>query len=261
MASPMCCVVGSTWVLIWLCAWQTQPKLQSFVEPICFVDFIFKMICFFLCWILNFFFSQIHLSLVQDRPATKANHTSTELLDFTLARFVRMRFEGMHTTSHSSNSIQWLVERTELNKRSFYSLRFIKIGARLDCGGHANEAKNFNSEDVIECNCAHNTCGVNCEKCCPLYNQRPYKAATYTDTNRCEQCEVCAHQPSSSSFISSGFFLFWACCISKCARSRLAKHIYISILTIFTVLWSRNRMLLQSGSGSTWSEHQHRRHL
>lgn len=134
---------------------------------------------------------QIHLSLMQDRPATKANVTSTELLDFTLARYVRMRFQGMHTTAHSSNSIQWLVERTELNKRSFYSLRFIKIGARLDCGGHANEAKDFNSKDVIECNCAHNTCGVNCEKCCPLYNQRPYKAATYTDANPCEQCEVC----------------------------------------------------------------------
>lgn len=166
---------------------------------------------------IQFFFPQIHLSLIQGRPATKANITSTELLDFTLARFVRMRFQGMHTTSHSSNSIQWLVERTELNKRSFYSLRFIKIGARLDCGGHANEAKNFNSKDVIECNCAHNTCGVNCEKCCPLYNQRPYKAATYTDANPCEQCEVCPQ-----------FHHFFRCCLLhlKCSRSRPAKCIF-----------------------------------
>lgn len=157
----------------------------------------------------------------------------------------------MHTTSHSSNSIQWLVERTELSKRSFYSLRFIKIGARLDCGGHANEAKNFNSKDVIECNCAHNTCGINCEKCCPLYNQRPYKAATYTDTNPCEQCEVCT--PFSISFLFVDFFrLFFsfiyfefACCILSATYAFRCTHtdhtIFASLLFFFFfklfILW------------------------
>lgn len=56
----------------------------------------------------------------------------------------------MHTTIHptDNNNIQWLVDQTELNKRSFYSLRFIKIGARLDCSGHANQAKQYNAPDV-----------------------------------------------------------------------------------------------------------------
>lgn len=115
--------------------------------------------------------------------------TSHELLDFTLARFVRFRLQGMHTMRTSSN-IPWLVDREALLKRSFYALRHIKIGARLDCNGHANEAKNFNSENLIECNCAHNTCGPNCEKCCPLFNQRPYKSATAAEANECEKCEV-----------------------------------------------------------------------
>lgn len=88
------------------------------------------------------------MKLLEDRPGTKAHTASTELLDFTLARFIRLRLQGMHTTSHSSNSIQWLVDRKELNKRSFYSLRFIKIGARLDCSGHARRAKQYNSDEV-----------------------------------------------------------------------------------------------------------------
>lgn len=90
------------------------------------------------------------MSLVKNRPSTTSNVTSTELLDFTLARYIRIRLQGMHTTISPTedNNIQWLVDQTELNIRSFYSLRFIKIGARLDCGGHAYQAKYYNAADV-----------------------------------------------------------------------------------------------------------------
>lgn len=80
------------------------------------------------------------MSLFENRPG--ANASAIELLDFSLARFIRIRLQGMHMTLQSSeNNVQWLVDRTELNKRSFYSLQNIKIGARLECGGHANRVK------------------------------------------------------------------------------------------------------------------------
>lgn len=69
-------------------------------------------------------------------------------MDFTLARYVRIRLQGMHTTKNAGNNIQWLVDHTELNKRSFYSLKFIKIGARLECNGHARDAKQYNGDEV-----------------------------------------------------------------------------------------------------------------
>lgn len=69
-------------------------------------------------------------------------------MDFTLARFIRIRLQGMHTTKSAGNNIQWLVDHTELNKRSFYSLKFIKIGARLECNGHARAAKQYGSDEV-----------------------------------------------------------------------------------------------------------------
>lgn len=151
--------------------------------------------------------------MLEGRPGTKLKVMPTNLLDFTLARYIRFRFQGLHTTLHN---VQWLVDRKELNKRSFYSLRYIKIGARLDCNGHALRPKQYNDDEVCatqseqdqtnfrssfiirfyifqitECDCAHNTCGINCEKCCPLYNQTPYKQGTATDSNKCEKCEVC----------------------------------------------------------------------
>lgn len=77
----------------------------------------------------------MHLSLVNGRPG--ANTSSIELLQFTMARYVRIRLQGMHATMHSDNNVQWLVDAEALKKRSFYSLRHIKIGARMLCYGHA----------------------------------------------------------------------------------------------------------------------------
>lgn len=78
----------------------------------------------------------------------KSKVTPTTVLDFTLARYLRLRFQGMHTTQQSVNGIQWIFDRDELKKRSFYSLRYIKIGARLDCSGHAHHPKQYNDDEV-----------------------------------------------------------------------------------------------------------------
>lgn len=43
---------------------------------------------------------------------------------------------------------------------------------------------------MVECACLHNTCGLNCGKCCPLYNQRSFRIGTGLAANRCEKCEV-----------------------------------------------------------------------
>ena len=37
-----------------------------------------------------------------------------------------------------------------------------------------------------KCKCLHNTCGDNCEKCCPQYNQKPYRPSTREKAASCE---------------------------------------------------------------------------
>lgn len=88
------------------------------------------------------------VKLLEGRPGMKSEDKPTNLLDFTLARYLRFRFQGMHTTLQSPNGIQWIGDQEELNKRSFYSLRSIKIGARLDCNGHAERAKQYVNDEV-----------------------------------------------------------------------------------------------------------------
>lgn len=89
----------------------------------------------------------MHLSLIKNRPGTN----SSELLDFTLARFVRIRLQGMHSALHEEtveNNVQWLVDPESLAKQSFYSLRHIKIGARAVCSGHASKAQPSDDDEV-----------------------------------------------------------------------------------------------------------------
>ena len=37
------------------------------------------------------------------------------------------------------------------------------------------------------CDCQHNTEGVSCERCLPLYNNKPYGKGNSTDQNACER--------------------------------------------------------------------------
>ncbi|RZC38567.1 Laminin B domain containing protein, partial [Asbolus verrucosus] len=39
-----------------------------------------------------------------------------------------------------------------------------------------------------ECECAHHTCGSNCDKCCPMYNQRQWGPGSSRDARQCLPC-------------------------------------------------------------------------
>lgn len=137
---------------------------------------------------------EIQLSLLANRPGL--NYSSPELLNFTLARFVRLRLQAMHTATVTRNSVQApLGDATAAAEmRSFYSMRHIKIGARAMCAGHASKTRaTASAPDIQECVCQHNTCGPTCDRCCPLFNQRAYRPASATDANPCERCQCNGH--------------------------------------------------------------------
>lgn len=152
----------------------------------------------------------MHLSLIGNRPG--AIRSSNTLTKFTLSRYVRIRLQSMHTTM---DNFEWTSDRQSLEMRSFYSIRTIQIGARVMCSGHASKTqpvtlsekgsndqlKNADDNDdddeitvepseLEECLCLHNTCGMSCEKCCPLFNQRSFRMGTEDEENACEKCQV-----------------------------------------------------------------------
>ncbi len=87
----------------------------------------------------SFLFTQIHTSLVNNRPG--ADGPSEKLTKFTMARFVRLRFQKIRTLHGDLMNV--IGPERSLDKsvmrRYFYSIKDISIGGHCVCFGHANE--------------------------------------------------------------------------------------------------------------------------
>lgn len=73
--------------------------------------------------------------------------------------------------------------------RYFYGINDVQLIAGCQCNLHAKYCRKDNG--TMACVCSHNTAGKNCEKCLPLYNNRPWKAGNYLPypdgtANECE---------------------------------------------------------------------------
>ncbi|XP_061640126.1 laminin subunit beta-3-like isoform X2 [Phyllopteryx taeniolatus] len=76
----------------------------------------------------------------------------------------------------------------------FFALKEMKVMGSCMCHGHAShcllEAVNKVSP---QCDCQHNTAGVNCERCDDLYNDLPWRPAEERATHTCKRCECNNH--------------------------------------------------------------------
>ncbi|KAF6774605.1 hypothetical protein AHF37_05230 [Paragonimus kellicotti] len=104
--------------------------------------------------------------------------------DFLSARFVRLRFQKLQTLSGD-----WMAMPNQLDSsvynRYYYSIRTIKVGGKCLCNSHANRCEQRVVDGVPRaiCVCQHNTCGSNCEICCPMFNQQLWRPGRV-----CEEC-------------------------------------------------------------------------
>ncbi|XP_017797924.1 PREDICTED: laminin subunit alpha-1-like [Habropoda laboriosa] len=127
---------------------------------------------------------EIHTHLVNGRPGA-LNH-STTLQEFTQARYVRFRLQGLRRNG----------EAIADKRRAFYSIKEINIGGRCLCSGHAARCRYSVQHGHQECECERHTCGERCEKCCPMYNQIPWKPGTAAKGFHCEKCNCNGHATS-----------------------------------------------------------------
>ncbi|KAG1688573.1 Laminin subunit alpha-1 [Nymphon striatum] len=117
--------------------------------------------------------------------------------EFTRARYVRLRFQKIRTL----NADLMFIRSDDnplptVNQRYFYSVKDISIGGACACYGHARDCPIDKKTSMYKCNCLHNTCGANCNRCCPLYNQKKWEAGTLNDGAMCEKCECHGHAKS-----------------------------------------------------------------
>uniref|UniRef100_A0A8C3RNL2 Laminin subunit alpha 2 n=1 Tax=Chelydra serpentina TaxID=8475 RepID=A0A8C3RNL2_CHESE len=132
---------------------------------------------------------EIHTSLINGRPS--ADDPSRVLLEFTSARFIRLRFQRIRTLNadlmmfaHKDPSeIDHIVTR-----RYYYSVKDISVGGMCICSGHARACPLDPATNRSTCECEHNTCGESCDHCCPGFNQKLWRAGTFLVKSECEEC-------------------------------------------------------------------------
>lgn len=65
----------------------------------------------------------------------------------------------------------------------------MSIGGRCRCNGHADLCDITDPADSYKliCRCQHNTCGHNCERCCPGFEQKAWSQSKYDKLFACER--------------------------------------------------------------------------
>ena len=135
---------------------------------------------------------EIHISLVNGRPG--ASGPSRTLTEFTLARYVRMRFRRLRVLPNDQLLVDgFSYPDSTVLRRYFYSLADITIGGQCPCHGHASECTVIEATLDYQCQCKHNTCGDLCDKCCPMYNQKLWRPGKFITGNECQRCQCFGH--------------------------------------------------------------------
>ncbi|KAJ7414023.1 laminin subunit alpha 1 [Willisornis vidua] len=132
---------------------------------------------------------EIHTSLINGRPS--ADDPSQKLLEFTSARYIRLRLQRIRTLNADLMTLSHN-DPKELDpivtRRYYYSIKDISIGGMCICYGHARSCPLDEITKKLQCQCEHNTCGGSCNKCCPGYHQKPWRPGTLSAGNKCEKC-------------------------------------------------------------------------
>ncbi|KAM9308338.1 laminin subunit alpha-1 [Gastrophryne carolinensis] len=132
---------------------------------------------------------EIHTSLINGRPS--ADDPSPTLLNFTSARYIRLRLQRIRTL----NADLMMLTHSDLSnvdpivtRRYYYSIKDISVGGMCICYGHARSCPWDEVTQKLQCQCERNTCGESCSECCPGYHQNPWRPGTISIGNMCEKC-------------------------------------------------------------------------
>ncbi|XP_073344237.1 laminin subunit alpha-1 [Pagrus major] len=132
---------------------------------------------------------EIHTSLINGRPG--ADDLTSELLNFTSARYIRLRLQRIRTLNADLMTLSARDPRDIdpiVTRRYYYSIKDISVGGMCICYGHAQSCPLDPVTKKLQCVCEHNTCGESCNDCCPGYHQQPWQPGTISEGNTCEKC-------------------------------------------------------------------------
>eukprot|EP00795_Rhopilema_esculentum_P010926 gene10926-19760_t len=120
---------------------------------------------------------------------TTANFWESPVQTYIKATDVRIRLEYPWTDGNH------VINQESFLNQYYYDVTDLKVYGRCHCNGHGRNC--HGALNQLTCECFHNTEGVDCERCQPLYNNRTWLAASGPSSpNPCQRCECNSHAQS-----------------------------------------------------------------
>ncbi|KAF4018641.1 hypothetical protein G4228_010087 [Cervus hanglu yarkandensis] len=121
----------------------------------------------------------VAFSTLEGRPSAYNFDNSPVLQEWVTATDIRVTLNRLNTFGDE------VFNDPKVLKSYYYAISDFAVGGRCKCNGHASECVK-NDFDKLVCNCKHNTYGVDCEKCLPFFNDRPWRRATAESASECQ---------------------------------------------------------------------------
>uniref|UniRef100_A0A8C4NGE4 Laminin N-terminal domain-containing protein n=1 Tax=Eptatretus burgeri TaxID=7764 RepID=A0A8C4NGE4_EPTBU len=126
--------------------------------------------------------AHIAFSLLEGRPGAHEFQHNTNLQEWVTASDLRISLVRLNTFGDE------VFGDPQVLSSYYFAISDITVGARCKCNGHASECIR-DGAGLLKCLCEHHTTGRDCEKCLPLYNDRPWQRATSKNPHACQKCD------------------------------------------------------------------------
>ena len=135
--------------------------------------------------IVPIFGGEVLFRTLANRPGRDEIERFPALQDWIRAYSLRFNLDRMNTFGDDT------FRDPNVLRSYYYAITDLTVVGKCDCNGHASQCLprdkgNSGRQAPLVCVCEHNTAGVDCEKCLPFYNNKPWAKATSTNAHACE---------------------------------------------------------------------------
>nr|XP_006813188.1 PREDICTED: usherin [Saccoglossus kowalevskii] len=118
------------------------------------------------------------------RPGYNDFYNTPELLEFVKATQIRLRLQGHYYVTNP--------------RHNYFGIEEITVSARCNCHGHGSTCDMSTNPYQCDCLADSYTEGTMCERCKPLYNDKPFRYGDQVNAYNCKPCECYGHATSCS---------------------------------------------------------------
>ncbi|XP_013375386.1 PREDICTED: usherin isoform X1 [Chinchilla lanigera] len=120
------------------------------------------------------------------RPGYNDFYNTQSLQEFIKATQIRLHFHGQYHTTDADVNV----------RHRYYAVDEITVGGRCHCHGHANRCDTMSRPYRCLCSQDSFTEGLHCDRCLPLYNDKPFRGGDQVHAFACKPCQCYGHSTS-----------------------------------------------------------------